>query len=414
MILTGIRREHAQEPDRTAPVPFDEAFRRMLGLAKPLGSERIPLLEADNRTLWAPAIAQRSAPVVAVSAMDGFAVHDTDIVNTPARLTIVGRSLAGKPYEGTVGPGECVRIFTGAALPPDTDRVVLQEDVTVCKSAAIIASPPGHRRHVRAAGSDFHSGQIMVPAGRRMRPQDLIAAAAADLDEIEVFRRPRVHILCCGDELVPPGTAKESANRTPESISIGIAALVDRSGGIVTGRSLLPDTLEAMRLGALGALRSADVVVTIGGASVGERDFAKAAFAPFDTSNLFGKVAIKPGKPVWLSHSGGVPILGLPGNPTSALVTARLFLAPLIAGLAGRDPQESLRWRTARFEGAIERSSDRDVFVRARVVGGKVRPLSTQDSADQKALADADTLIRLRPGSDSENSVEALVEIVDL
>jgi molybdopterin molybdotransferase len=413
MTLTDLRRERAHESDRAAPVPFDEAFRRMLDLAKPLGSERIPLREADDRVLWAPAIAQRSAPLVAVSAMDGFAVRDADVVNTPARLTIVGRSFAGKPYEGTVGPGECVRIFTGAAPPPDTDRVVIQEDVAVSKSTAIIASPPGHRRHVRAAGSDFRHGQIVVPAGRRIRPQDLIAAAAADLDEVEVFRRPRVHILCCGDELVPSGTAKESANRTPESISIGVAALIARSGGIVTGHSLLPDALGAMRLGALGALRSADVVVTIGGASVGERDFAKAAFAPLGISKLFDKVAIKPGKPVWLGHSGGVPILGLPGNPTSALVTARLFLAPLIAGLAGRDPLESLQWRTGRFDGAIERSSDRDVFVRARMVDGRVIPLSSQDSADQKALADADTLVRLRPGPDCENSGEALVEIVD-
>jgi molybdopterin molybdotransferase len=386
----------------------------MLRIAKPLGSERISLFDADARTLAAPALARRSAPPLAASAMDGFAVRNADIAALPARLAIIGKSFAGKPYRGIMGPGACVRIFTGAALPAEADRVIIQEDVTVENSTAIIASPPGARRHVRAAGSDFRFGQIVVPEGRTLRPQDLIAAAAADLEDVEVFRRPRVCILCCGDELVPPGTARDSADKIPESISVGIAALIHRAGGMVTGRALLPDALDAMRAAAHDALRSVDVVVTIGGASVGEKDFAKAAFAASGMTCLFEKVAIKPGKPVWLGEAGGTPIVGLPGNPTSALVTARLLLAPLIAGLAGRDPLESLKWRTVRFDGAIERSSDRDVFVRARSADGRIRALASQDSADQKALADADILIRFRPGPCLDPSMEVLVEIVDL
>jgi molybdopterin molybdotransferase len=409
-----LRRETTSACECAGPVSFDGAVCRVLRIAKPLGRERISLFDADDRTLAAPVLARRSAPPLAASAMDGFAVRDADIATLPARLAIVGKSFAGKSYGGVLDPGACVRIFTGAALPAQADRVIIQEDVTVENSTAIIASPPGARRHVRAAGSDFRYGQIVVPQGRTLRPQDLIAAAAADLADVEVFRRPRVRILCCGDELVPPGTAWDSADKIPESISVGIAALIHRAGGVVTGRALLPDALDAMRAAAHDALQSADVVVTIGGASVGEKDFAKAAFAASGLTRLFEKVAIKPGKPVWLGEAGGTPIVGLPGNPTSALVTARLLLAPLIAGLAGRDPLESLKWRTVRFDGAIERSSDRDVFVRARSTDGRIRALTSQDSADQKALVDADILIRFRPGSCSDPSMEALVEIVDL
>lgn len=414
MLLTDVRRETISAHQCAEPVSFDEAISRMLRIAKPLSSERISLFDADDRTLAAPAIAQRSAPPVAASAMDGFAVRDADIAMLPARLAIMGKSFAGKPYRGIMGPGACVRIFTGATLPAQADRVIVQEDVIVENSTAIIASPPGARRHVRAAGSDFRHGQIVVPKGRTLRPQDLIAIAAADMDDVDVVRRPRVRILCCGDELVPPGTARNSADKIPESISVGIAALIHRAGGVVTGRALLPDALDAMRVAAHDALQSADVVVTIGGASVGEKDFAKAAFASSGLTRLFEKVAIKPGKPVWLGEAGGTPIVGLPGNPTSALVTARLLLAPLIAGLAGRDPLEFLRWRTVRFDGTIERSSERDVFVRARSVDGRIQALTSQDSADQKALGDADILIRFRPEACLDSSMEAMVEIVDL
>jgi molybdopterin molybdotransferase len=246
-----------------------------------------------------------------------------------------------------------------------------------------------------------------------LRPQHLIAAAGGDLDELEVFRRPCVQIVCCGDELVEPGQARISSDQIPESISVGVAALVRRFGGDIVGRTLLRDDLPAMSAALGAAVPKADAVVMIGGASVGEKDFAKAAFEALGLRRAFANVAMKPGKPVWLGELSGIPVLGLPGNPTSALVCARLLLAPLIAGLGGRGAATALTWRTVCCAG-VERCVDRDLFIRAASSSGDtVQPLSNQDSAAQKALADADTLIRVRPGPLIEKSAEIMVEVVD-
>ena len=397
----------------TGPIGFDEAFRRVAAMAKPVGTEKVALWDADDRVLVAPAIAQRSAPLVAVSAMDGYAVRDADLGASPIRLKIVGRSFAGAGFCGTINSGECVRIFTGAPLPAGADRVVVQEDVVLDGSVALFALPPSNRRHVRAAGADFNYGDILVPAGRKLKPQHLVAAAAADLDELEVFRRPRVHILCCGDELARPGEAWRSADKIPESISVGVAALVRRWGGVVNGYDLLPDDVLLLESAARKALQSSELVVVIGGASVGEKDFAKTAFACLGMRQVFSKVAIKPGKPVWLGEVRGTPVLGLPGNPTSALVTARLFLAPLIFGMAGNDPAKALNWRATPFEGAFERCRDRDIFFRAEVGEGCATALKSQDSADQKGLADADVLVRVRPNKQGIAPKGTTVETVE-
>jgi molybdopterin molybdotransferase len=394
-------------------IAFDEAVSRTMSIARPVGVERVALHEACDRVLAQPAIALRTAPPVAVSAMDGFAIREADTSRMPARLRIVGKSFAGAGYSGPMHAGECVRIFTGAPLPSCADRVVIQEDVTVEGSVAIVASAAGSGRHVRSAGSDFRTGQVVVPAGRRLRPQHLIAAAAADLDHLEVFRRPRLSILCCGDELVAPGTAGNTPDRIPESVSVGVAALVGRWGAEANRCAILADDLPVMSAAVRQSLGSADALVIIAGASVGERDFAQAAFAGVDMRLLFSKVAMKPGKPVWLGEVDGKPVVGLPGNPTSALVTARLFLAPLVAGMVGDLPANALRWRACRCAGEVEPCRDRDVFVRAISDGGSVRPVDSQDSADQRALAEADVLVRVRPVS-SPLGKEARVEAIDL
>jgi molybdopterin molybdotransferase len=379
----------------------------------PLGTEKIAIHDADDRVLAAAVIAQRSAPLADVSAMDGIAVRTSDVGATATRLAIVGTSFAGAGYVGSVQPGQCVRIFTGAPLPAGTDQVIMQEGVAFDGLVATASPRNSGKRHVRSAGSDFRYGDILVRDGQRLRPQHLVAAAAGDIDEVEVFRRPKVHVVCCGDELVPAGTAWRWTDRIPDSISGGVAALIRRSGGIVVGRTLLADDLVSMRTAVAHIAPDADAVVVIGGASVGERDFAKAAFA-VGMRRVFDKVAIKPGKPVWLGDLGGKPVLGLPGNPTSAMVTARLLLVPLVAGMAGRKPAESLSWRTARLAGTIEGCADRDVFVRARCApDGLVHPLTSQDSADQRTLSDAELLVRVRPGPSNTAPKETIVEIVD-
>jgi molybdopterin molybdotransferase len=377
---------------------FDEAVRRVADLARPLGAERVALAEAQDRVLAAPVIARRTAPSCAVSAMDGYAVRDSDVARAPVRLPVIGAAFAGQGFDGVLAPGTCVRIFTGAPAPPGADRIIVQETVTTDGDMAFFAAAPSGGRHLRAAGSDFEVGDLLVEPGARLNPQRLVAAAAADLATLEVVRRPRVVILGTGDELRAPGSATASPQSIPESVSHGVAARVRQWGGDVIDRQQIVDRLPALEAAARAAVARADLVVVIGGASVGERDFGKAMFAPLDLDLVFSRVAIKPGKPVWLGRASGVLIVGLPGNPSSAMVTARLLLAPLVAGLAGRGADTALHWRRRPLSRDIEACGDRETFVRGRRQDETVEPLQNQDSSAQKVLALSDLLIRRRPG----------------
>lgn len=398
---------------RTHLISFDEASRLIAMHAKPLGVETVPIDAADGRILARPATAKHAAPATSVSAMDGYAVRDSDFAQLPATLMIAGKSFAGAGFGGALPAGSCVRIFTGAPAPAGTERVVMQEDVREENGVAIFAMPLSQRRHLRLPGSDFQQGDVIVPAGSMLTPQRLTGVAAADLAEVEVFRRPRVAILCCGDELVEPGSAGQAPDKIPESVSYGIAALVRQWGGIVVARWRRPDNLACLRAAAADAAAIADVVVVIGGASVGEKDHAKDAFAPLQMEFLFTKVAIKPGKPVWFGRVGKTLAVGLPGNPSSALVTGRLFLAPLLAGLCGGNTADALDWRMMRSSSPVSGCADRDVFSRATVMARSAVCLLDQDSASQKALADATHLIRRRSG-DPSSGADALVETLVL
>lgn len=402
-----------QAAKRTRLVSFDEASRVIAAHAKPLGVETVPIDAADGRILARPATARRSSPATLVSAMDGYAVRDADLAQLPARLPIAGKSFAGDGFGSTLPAGSCVRIFTGASAPAGTERIVMQEDVREEDGMAVFATCLSPRRHLRLPGSDFREGDTLVSAGSMLTPQRLIGIAAADLADVEVFRQPRVVIICCGDELAEPGSARQSADKIPESISYGIAALVRQWGGTVAARWRRPDNLVRLQAAAADAAALADVVVMIGGASVGEKDHAKDAFAPLQMEFLFTKVAIKPGKPVWFGRAGKTLIVGLPGNPSSALVTGRLFLAPLLAGLSGGTATDALDWRMMRSSAPIAGCSDRDVFSRATVMARSAVCLLDQDSASQKALADATHLIRRRSG-DPSSGADALVETLVL
>lgn len=413
---------HQRIPERSSSVaalkemhlvPFDEAVRRLRAETRPLGVEMVPILDADGRRLSKPVFACRPSPMCAVSAMDGYAVRDDDLAVLPARLAIVGKSFAGAGFGGSLLPGQCVRIFTGAPLPANADRVVVQEDVSSEGAVICFTRPLAHRRHVRAAGSDFRLGEMLLEEGTKLGPLQLVAAAAADRDHIEVYRRPAISILCCGDELSPPGSAGPSRDRVPESISFAVAALARRWGGTIVSRDIVPDDLPTICAVAARAVSSSDVVVVVGGASVGEKDFAKAAFSQCGMTTLFDKVAMKPGKPVWFGRAANTFVAGLPGNPTSALVTARLLLAPLIAGLSGGPMHSALDWRQWPVHEHLDVSEDRDTFGRARWDGEKLCLLRRQDSADQLALAQANTLVRVRAGSPAAPAMEKRVEFID-
>lgn len=393
-------------------ISFEEASQLIAAHASPLGVERVGLDQADGRILAKPIIARRTSPAVLVSAMDGYAVRESDIARMPASLQIAGRSFAGAGFGQDLPPMACVRIFTGAPAPTGTDRVVVQEDVCADGELANFSRPLPKARHLRLPGSDFSEGDTIVDAGCLLTPQRLVGIAASGNADLEVFRQPRVAILCCGDELVEPGPAKFAPDGIPESISYGVASLVRRWGGTVSGRWRLPDNLSRLEAAARAAAAVADIIVAIGGASVGERDFAKQAFASLRLDPIFTKVAIKPGKPVWFGRVGKTRVVGLPGNPTSALVTARLFLAPLLAGLSGGCPDDVLDWQMMPTATPIVGCNDRDLFIRAVVVDGRAAPLSNQDSAGQKALADATLLIwhrREEPPATAHTPVRTLV-----
>jgi molybdopterin molybdotransferase len=344
--------------------------------------------------------------------MDGYAVRDLDLQRLPASLIIVGESFAGGQFPGPVRSGECVRIFTGAAVPDGSDRVVMQENVSREGDIATFEASPGAARHIRKAGGDFRVGDSLLDAGRMLDARAIVAAAGADLSEIEVIKKPRIYIVGTGDELVEPGTAASTNFKIPESVSFGIAAMAEQWGGEVTARKRVRDDVTELEQAATEAVRRADLVVVTGGASVGERDFAKAMFGPMSLDLIFAKVSIKPGKPVWLGSVGTTLVMGLPGNPTSALVTGRLLLAPLLAGMTGWKIEEALDWRRASLAAALPECGAREIFHRARWAGDAVEILTNQDSSAQKALALADVLVRQRANA-PELSAGSLIDVLD-
>ena len=394
-------------------ISFDQAIEIIRSAARPLGSERIALERAAWRVLASPVIGAIDSPRADVSAMDGYAVRSADLTALPARLTIIGESFPGAAWPGTLEPGTCVRIFTGAPVPKGADRVVIQEQVRRENSDAIIAADPGSATWVRPRGKDFRTGDTILSAGRLLDPAALIAAAGADCAEVDVAMRPRLALLITGDELVQPGTARHFALGVPDSVSLGLAALVDRWGASLTGCTRLGDDLLVMQAAGRDMTQAADVIVVTGGASVGERDLAKAMFEPLGLELLFSRVAMRPGKPAWFGRIGDKLVLGLPGNPTSALVTARLFVAPLLSLMQDRPLEAALGWEPARLASPLPACDARETFHRARLCSGAVSLLGFQESHAQKALADADVLVR-QPADSQPKPAGEIVEVLEL
>jgi molybdopterin molybdotransferase len=325
--------------------------------------------------------------------MDGYAVREADLATVPTRLRVSGENFPGQ-LPPPIASGECVRIFTGAPVPEGADRVVIQEIVRREGDWAVFERDPGEARHIRLGGSDFRSGERLLAAGTLLDARTIVAAAGADVASIEVFRRPSFAVVATGDELAEPGSARSKPAGIPDSVSLGVVALGEQWGGECVGRMRMGDDRQRLEAVAREALDAADLVIVTGGASVGEKDFAKAMFESVGLELLFSKVSIKPGKPVWLGRVADKLVLGLPGNPTSALVTARLFLTPLLCAMTGRDPASALQWRKAPLAAPLPPCGDRETFVRARWAGDAVQPMSDQDSGAQRALALAELLVR--------------------
>lgn len=377
-------------------ISFDESLAIVIAAVKPLTAEPVALDAAHGRVLAEPCLAQVDAPRSDISIMDGYALRDADLA-PDAAFRVIGAAYPGAAFDGTVEPGTCVRLFTGAALPSGADRVVVQEDVERDGDAMRVVGTLSDKRYIRPHGSDFRAGERLLAPGTLLGPRALVAAAGADIATLSVRRRPRMSVISTGDELSAPGDARARVGSIPESASYGAAAIGEAWGGVLVGRYRLRDAIPDLEAGAAKALDEADLVVVTGGASVGEKDYAKQVFVSLGVEILFSRIAIMPGKPVWFGRRGDRFVLGLPGNPSSAMVTARLFLTTLLAGLSGRAPEAALRWRDARLTAPLEAAGARETFVRARFERDGVAPLGNQDSGLQRALAEADVLIRRMP-----------------
>lgn len=377
-----------------------EALRRVLESATPVSAELAPLLDAHGRILTEDVAALRTQPPADLSAMDGYAVRAHDVAKIPARLQLIGEVAAGHAFEGSVGVGEAARIFTGAVIPPGADTIVIQENTRREGNAVIVSSPAPPKKHVRPAGLDFQQGEVLLEKGRRLTARDLMLAAAMNHPALPVHRRPKVAVLATGDELVAPG-GKPGPAEIVYSNGFALLAMARREGAEVVDIGIAPDRLEATAAGVRRARTlGADILVTSGGASVGDYDLVQSAFAAEGMSLSFWKVALRPGRPLMHGRLGEMQVLGLPGNPVSAYVCAVLFLIPLIRKLTGRSDY-SLPVETVILGQDLPANDERADYMRAtlRVAHNRetVAPFAVQDSSMMAPLAKAHCLLVREP-----------------
>jgi molybdopterin molybdotransferase len=395
-----------------ALLPVRDALAQVLEGVEPLPIERVPLAEAEGRVLAEDLAARRTQPPDNVSAMDGYAVHAEDVASAPARLKLIGEVAAGRPFSGSVGKGEAARIFTGGVLPPGTDTVVIQENTAREGDTVIVNTPAARGRNVRAAGLDFRQGDVRLRKGRRLSGRDVSLAAAMNYATLPVHRRPKVAVVATGDELVPPGT-EPRPGQIVHSNAFTIAAVARRAGAEVFDLGILPDRLEETIAGFRRARDlGADVLVTAGGASVGDYDLVQPALAAEGVALSFWKIAMRPGKPMMFGLLKGMRVLGLPGNPVSAYVCSLLFMAPLIRKLTGRTHLD-LPLTKGVLGRDLGENDEREEYMRATLAFREgtwvATPFPNQDSSMLVPLAAADCLVvrpRLSPAAGAGSACE--------
>ncbi|MCC2111076.1 MAG: molybdopterin molybdotransferase MoeA [Hyphomicrobiales bacterium] len=381
-------------------IPVAEALSRILVDVVPLQAEEVPLAAAYGRRLAGDIEALRTQPPFSNSAMDGYAVCAEDVATVPATLTVIGESAAGRRYSGDIGPGEAVRIFTGAPMPGGADTIVIQEDTERDGDRVTVkqVSKPG--RFVRPEGLDFKTGEALLKAGQRLSAKDVALAASMNHATLAVHRRPRVAVLANGDELVLPGEAL-GPDQIVASNSFGVAALAEAAGGTALDLGIAPDQPAAIEAAIARAIdEKADILVTLGGASVGDHDLIQDALVKAGMTLDFWRIAMRPGKPLMFGRLGEMRVIGLPGNPVSAMVCGLLFLRPLIAALCG-DPAPSEDSEEAILGTDLAANDQRQDYLRAelrRDDAGRLvaTPFMMQDSSMLALLARSDCLV-VRP-----------------
>jgi len=382
-----------------------EALQRVLADARALPAETVPLHQALGRVLAEDLVALRTQPPAALSAMDGYAVRAADVANGPATLALIGEVAAGHPFEGTVGPGQAARIFTGGVMPDGADTVVVQELTTREENRVTTMKPTAKARNVRAQGIDFRAGDVLLQRGRKLSDRDLMLAAAMNHPTLSVHRQPKVAVLGTGDELVAPGSTLRPGEIV-YSNGFALTALASREGAAVTDLGIARDSLDDIAARIRQARDGgADVLLTSGGASVGDHDLVQRALTGEGLDLSFWRVALRPGRPMMHGRLGDMHVLGVPGNPVSSYVCAFLFLAPLIRKLSGRADVEQPA-EQALLGRDMPANDERADYIRATLEPGPQGPVATplpdQDSSLMAPLAKADCLLIRSPGAPAQ------------
>ena len=383
-----------------ALMPVAEALQRVLADARALAAETVALNDAHGRVLTEDLAALRTQPPAAVSAMDGYAVRAADVANVPARLKVIGEVAAGRPFARAIAAGEAARIFTGGVLPQGADTIVIQENTKREGNCVEVQQASAKGRHIRVQGLDFKAGDTLLEIGHRLTARDLALAAAMNHPLVPVHRRPKVALIATGDELVPPGTVPGPGQIVSSNL-FALAALARSEGAEVADLGIVGDRL-AETVAALRRARElhADILVTSGGASVGDYDLVQKALAAEGVELSFWRLALRPGRPLMHGRLGAMQVLGVPGNPVSAIVCGFLFLVPLIRRLAGRTDLAAAT-ESAVLGANLPENDERADYLRATLKRGPDGDIATafpvQDSSMMLPLAKADCLLIREP-----------------
>lgn len=397
--MTRIENRIGEAASCRATIDFDLAQAILASHALPLGTQRVPLARAGRRCLAEPVHARIDSPRRHTAAMDGYAVRASELNSGRRTFRVAAAAFAGEPAVPAIPSGGAVRVMTGAAMPAGLDQVIVAEQATRIGDEVRLTLEPGAKRHVRRKSSDFERGEALLPAGRVVDARAMAVAAAADVASLTVWRQPRMACLASGDELVEPGSAAGHQASVPDSLSEAVLLLARQWGAMPAAGMRARDDVNQIASSAHALLEQCDVLVVIGGAARGERDLAKAGLRRLGLEIAFADVAIKPGKPVWYGRVGERHVLGLPGNPTAAMTTARLFLAPLLTALGGRGAGCGLIFAPMPLAGTVP-FNRREQFLCATRDGARARVIERQSASMQAVLADADLLVRIPAGAE--------------
>ncbi len=389
-------------------ITVEQALSHLFALVEPSEAVNLPLKEAAGRTLATDVQAQRDQPPFAASAMDGYAIGDDDPKQGDT-YRVIGEAAAGHAWSGRLKTGEALRIFTGAPLPEGAVRVIIQEDVTRQGDIITIGEDIDQARYVRPSGADFKASHKLC-SPRKLSPNDIALLAAMNIANVPVVRKPQVAIIATGDELVQPGEAPRP-DQIIASNSYGLAALVDANGGKARLLPIAKDNIKSLEM-AFELAKGADLIITIGGASVGDHDLVGGVAKNLGMEQSFYKVAMRPGKPLMAGKLGGAAMVGLPGNPVSAMVCGHIFILPMLRKMLGHGENAAPRQPKALAQ-TIGTNGPREHYMRGKVDGDHVTVFERQDSALLTVLADANCLI-VRPANDPTQNLGAMVDIIHI